>query len=313
MAAGPNGVVYFTGSASGPNGSVTNEISAFNPATGTFQHWIVPTKPGYFLGLGAITVAPNNMVFAVADLTNSVVQLNPATGAIKTIAIPTPNSGASYIAAAASGDLYLTEANVGKIAILHQVTDTITEYAVPNPAHYSLGLGAITTTSNGNAWFADGLDDLWMMNAVTHQFTSFHIPIAYRYSVVPGITVSPAGKIWFTLQNGVAYLGELDPISGGFTMTLLPRFSNPGAITSSPDGKLWFLDNATDATGHSTPRIDTFNPIPNTLSEAQVTTPFTELIGIAYVGGTVDFSDFENGLIGVINTTTGVLKEWRVP
>ena len=249
----------------------------------------------------------------------------------------------------ADGEIWFTEAGVGKIGVINPATDAISEYPLPSGVASS-ALYGITSGSDGNIWFTDGGNNaVGTINVTTHAITEFTVPTAN--SLPFGVTSGPDGNIWFTEQQTGA-IGFINPMTHAFSapFTITPSGSLPTGITVGPDGDLWFTEEGINAiasinpeTGHITQYpitsgitqpfditvgsdgnlwftglnysgVGKFDPATGVFTAFPISTPNSSGVEITSgPDGDLYFAELDVNKIGVINPTTGVISDYESP
>jgi virginiamycin B lyase len=202
-----------------------------------------------------------------------------------------------------------------------QLLSTITELPLPPFGNSQTSFSNpefITPGPDGNLWFSDS-SGIGVVNAFTHAITTFVLPNGARGPA--SITSGPDGDIWFTEQAGVCCppptaIGMINPKTDAISEFLLP-YPNafPNFITTGPDGNLWFTDTSANLIGRFNPSTDAFTeyPIPTQVSlgwngNSSYPTGIT-----AGPDGNIWFTEMTAGKIGMINPTTGAIREFSLP
>ena len=122
----------------------------------------------------------------------------------------------------------------------------IIEFPVPTSSSAPEG---VTTTADGNAWFAESSGDKIGEVTAGGSFTEYPVPAEqYISSGLRGIAAGPDGNLWFTTYS---YIGEMTP-SGTFSFFPITRYSGAYDITQGPDGNMWFTEGGGNV-GYVTP------------------------------------------------------------
>ncbi len=195
-------------------------------------------------------------------------------------------------------------------------TGTITEFTIPTPLSYPLGIAA---GPDGNLWFTE----TQKIGRITPAgvITEFPLPVLWLGSGPNKITAGPDGNLWFTETAGSG-IGKITT-SGVISEYGLPDGSaNPTGITIGPDGYIWFAEspcpggcNATfgSLTGEAIGRIT----LSGAVSEF-TTTPDPSIFNSYVLGitsgadGNLWFTEGGNSAIGRI-TPAGVVTDFPVP
>jgi hypothetical protein len=164
-----------------------------------------------------------------------------------------PGGGANQIAPANS--LYFTtdQAQPRRVGLV-SAAGVGPQFNVPDPGGSPQG---ITFGPDGNAWFAESVDDEVVRMTPLGVFTEFPIPPGSLGRPID-IAAGPDGKLWYVEQTGDRIVSIT---TDGATQTpySLDGGSGPTTITPGPDGRLWFtrlFDNEIGAIDPATGDID---------------------------------------------------------
>jgi len=191
------GFLWFTAAEGGA-------IGRLDPGTGAIRVWPVPSSPS------TLTVTPTGRVWFGAD--GTIGNLDPQTGQVTLYDLPNPQAQVFSMATDATGHLWFTEVLPGKLGMFDPTTSTLTELSVPTlsgegpPALYELVID-----HQENIWFVDvGANTLVRYAPGKHSLTFFRLSLPG--SAPFGLTLDPAGKLWFTVGGSPAnYVGEMAP------------------------------------------------------------------------------------------------------
>jgi streptogramin lyase len=213
-------------------GDNIGRITTAGALTGTFA---LSTGAG-----GWDATGPDGNIWFTTVYPANVVGFMTPKGAVTTYQIPTPNAGATGIAAGPDGNMWFLESDVEQIA---KVTPSgvITEYAANGYDWFGIIAGP-----DGNLWFPYIYNNICGCSAIGRITTSGTIsffPTTTAFSAPMDVTVGPDANIWFT-ENGASQIGTMT--TDGVMLAEYPTKTanaNVSAITSGPDGNLWFLEN----------------------------------------------------------------------
>lgn len=199
------GFLWFTAEAGGV-------IGRLDPGTGAIRVWPVPSPapeiPSYPYSL---TVTPNGRVW-FGDFAGGVIgTLDPLTGQITLYDLPNPQVQVFSMATDTTGRLWFTEVLPGKLGMFDPTTGTLTELPVPAISGGPPALYELVIDHQDRIWFVDvGADMLVCYAPGRHSLTFFQLSLP---SSAPfGLTLDPAGKLWFTAGGSSAnYVGEMAP------------------------------------------------------------------------------------------------------
>ena len=202
------------------------------------------------------------------------------------------------IAAGRDGNLWFTEAGVGRIGRITP-TGTITEYAsgiTPDSVPDGIVAGP-----DGNLWFTEQsgrIGRITPTGAVTEYGAGITPDSAPR-----GITAGPDGNLWFTEDSG--RIGRITP-TGTVTeyTTGIASGSVPYGITAGRDGNLWFTEYNADRIGRITPTgtVTEYATSSNSGPEGITSGP----------DGNLWFTEYRGDRIGQVITDDGTVTEFAV-
>jgi virginiamycin B lyase len=158
---------------------------------------------------------------------------------------PLPNTSVTVddLMTDASGNLWFTESNVGKIGEANTSGTIVHEYQITTTSKANLNGLAMDTA--GNVWYADGVRHVvGKLVPSTSAVTEYAIPQLPLEIISPGaVAVAPDGNVWATLdgQFNDDGLARVTP-SGIVTEYAVSHGASPGTIVTGPDGNLWFAE-----------------------------------------------------------------------
>lgn len=277
----------------------------------------------------SLNVGPKGQIWFTEfdNHSNKIASFEPLTNEFQEFEMPTPQAGPHNPWVARNGLVYVTEANVNKLAVLDPKTSKITEYDAPEGAV----IHTLREDSAGNIW-ADGFKKSVRFDPRTQKFDSYDIggyDLAVdshnnawstdydkgvisrvdpktgeikRYPVpgvkfMRGVEVDAQDNVWFGDVLGHR-LGRIDHKTEQMTFYQppTPNYSIYGIVVDKKTGYIWTADYL----GASVTRFD-----PST--EKFTVFPFpSEIQMIRFFGqdpqGRIWFTDFANGRIGVLDT-----------
>jgi virginiamycin B lyase len=199
------GLLWFTAEAAGV-------IGQLDPRTGAIRVWPVPPStpeiPSYPYSL---TLTPNGRIW-FGDFTGGAIgTLDPATGQITLYDLPNPQTQVFSMALDTEGRLWFTEVLPGKLGMFDPTTGTLTELPVPTVSGTPPALYELVIDHQDAIWFVDvGADTLVRYTPGKQTLTFFQLSVPG--SAPFGLTLDPAGKLWFTVGGSPAnYVGEMAP------------------------------------------------------------------------------------------------------
>ena len=265
ITAGPDGALWFTEHESG--GKIGRVSSA-----GVIIEFAIPTTNSQPLGIvagpdGALwfTEYAGNKIGRVclprnhdvnADCGSGIAVRNTEESAephnIIEFAIPTSNSGVTFLTVGPDGAMWFAEEGSRKIGRI-TTAGAISEFPLPPDA----SARDVTAGPDGNLWFTDFVGN--KIGRITPGGMVSEFPIPTSDSIPWGITAGPDGALWFTEFNGNR-IGRITP-AGVITEFPLPSdcapvgTCNPLGITPGPDAALWFTES--NSFGNKIGRITT--------------------------------------------------------
>jgi virginiamycin B lyase len=197
------GLLWFTAEAAGA-------IGRLDPRTGAVHLWPVPSPaPKIPSSPYSLTVTPNGQVWFSDFAGGAIGTLDPATGQVILYDLPNPRAQVFSIATDTTGRIWFTEVLPGKLGMFDPTTGTLTELPVPAISRYPPALYELVIDHGENIWFVDvGSDTLVRYAPGKDSLTFFQLSLP---SSAPfGLTLDPAGKLWFTAGGSTAdYVGEM--------------------------------------------------------------------------------------------------------
>ncbi len=159
-----HGVLWFTGQ-SGIYGSIDS-------SSGKIQVFKAPRGSGPY----GITTTPNGDVYYASLAGSYIGHINVTTGAVTVVDPPTPDQGARRIWSESHGRLWISEWNVGKLALYDPATDKWQEWRLPgsNPMPY-----AVYVDNHDMVWLSDfGANALMKFDPIKQNFKVFPLSTA---------------------------------------------------------------------------------------------------------------------------------------
>jgi streptogramin lyase len=285
IAAGADGALWYTGSASHKIGRITT--------AGAIQEFNTPTANSAPTG---ITLGPDGNMWFAETSGNKIGRITPG-GTITEFAIPTANSQPFNLVAGPDGNVWFTEFAGNKIGRITPA-GVITEFVVPTAASQPTG---IASGPDGNLWFTETSGNKIGRITTLGAITEFPVPTAA--SAPLGIAAGPDGAMWFVEFSGnkIGRITTLGVISEFTVPTLSAELS---AIVAGPDGAMWFVEANTN-------KIGRIGVSAGAITEFIVPTVDSRLLGIAAgPDGNVWFSGFNSNKIGKLTppaATSGLL------
>jgi virginiamycin B lyase len=199
------GLLWFTAEAGGV-------IGRLDPGTGAISVWPVPSHaPGILSYPYSLTITPNGLVWFGDFAGGAIGTLDPATNQFTLYDLPNPQVQVFSMATDATGRIWFTEVLPGKLGIFDPTTDTLAELPVPAISGGPPALYELVIDHQDNIWFVDvGANALVRYSPGKRTLTFFQLSLP---SSAPfGLTLDPAGDLWFTAGGSSAnYVGEMAP------------------------------------------------------------------------------------------------------
>jgi virginiamycin B lyase len=177
-------------------------IGRLEPRTGAIRLWPVPSSPS------TLTLTPSGRVWF--GIEGAIGTLDPASGQIILYALPNPEAQVYSMALDTAGHLWFTEVLPGKLERFDPLSSTLTELSVPTRSGESPpALYALVIDQQQQIWFVDiGANTLVRYAPQKHALTFFQLSLPE--SAPFGLTLDPAGKLWFTVGGSSANsIGEM--------------------------------------------------------------------------------------------------------
>ncbi len=162
------GILWFTGQA--------GVYGRLDPATGAMQLFDAPRGPGPY----GITTAPDGSVYYASLAGSYIARIDTDTGAATVIEPPTPRQGARRVWADSRGRIWVSEWNVGQVAVYDPGTDAWREWRLPGerPQAYAV--------------YVDDEDKVWLSDFGANALVRFD-PERETFDVLP--LPSPNGNV----------------------------------------------------------------------------------------------------------------------
>lgn len=158
----PSGILWFTGQ----NGI----YGRLDPSTGDMQVYDAPRGRGPY----GITVTPNGVIYYASLAGSYVGRIDPTTGEATTLEPPTKGQGARRVWSDSQGRVWVSEWNVGQVAVYDPAQDSWQEWKLPggSPQAY-----AVYVDDQDKVWLSDfGGNALVRFDPTTETFTTFELP-----------------------------------------------------------------------------------------------------------------------------------------
>jgi virginiamycin B lyase len=175
----PNGILWFTGQ----NGI----YGRLDPTTGEMQVFDAPRGRGPY----GITVTPNGTIYYASLAGSYVGRIDPETGEATMLEPPTSGQGARRVWSDSQGRVWVSEWNVGQVAVYDPADDSWREWKLPGDGPQAY---AVYVDDQDMVWLSDfGANSLVRFDPTTETFTTFELPSPE--AAVRQILGKP-GEIW---------------------------------------------------------------------------------------------------------------------
>jgi hypothetical protein len=181
-----------------------------NPATGAMDVFDAPRGRGPY----GISTAPNGDVYYASLAGNYVGHINLDTGQATVLEPPTRNQGARRVWPDSQGRIWVSEWNVGQVAVYDPISTQWREWKLPGtrPSAY-----AVYVDENDIVWLSDfASNSLVRFDVTTERFDSFALPS--QPSNVRQLLGRP-GELWAPESAGdqlVVIRNSAPPVIGDF-------------------------------------------------------------------------------------------------
>ncbi len=199
------GLLWFTAEAAGA-------IGRLDPRTGAIRIWPVPSPaPAIPSSPYSLTVTPNGQVWFADFAGGAIGTLDPQTSQITLYDLPNPQTQVFSLATDTTGRIWFTEVLPGKLGMLDPTTGTLTELPVPTLSGDPPALYELVIDHQDTIWFVDVGANTLVRYAPGKQTLTF-FQLSLPGSAPFGLTLDPAGRLWFTAGGSSAnYVGEMTP------------------------------------------------------------------------------------------------------
>jgi len=190
------GMLWFTA-------ATGNAIGRLDTASGAIHLWPIPSSPF------GIAVVPNGQIWFGAIGIIGII--DPLTDQTTLYDLPDAQAQVFSLAADARGHIWFTEVLPGKLGMFDPATGNLTELAVPTIAGNPPALYELVIDHQNTIWFVDvGINTL--VQYIPGQRTLTFFQLSRKDNPPYGLTLDPAGKLWFTFGGSPAnYVGEMTP------------------------------------------------------------------------------------------------------
>ena len=235
-----------------------------------------------------------NAILAALMVTGSHAWADSAKGLFTEFPTPSAASLPQGVDVASNGDVWFSETNAGKVAVL-RADLTTREFPVPNG-----GQPIITKVAADGIWFTDGPGHaIGHLNPATEQITEYAIPSG---SSPLFLQIGRDGSKWFSKTTGVGRL-SLDGSFSEWDVTLEHPDDNIEQISLDVFGNLWFVERNFDGAGAAgTNKVRRLNPQTNVISTYLVPTFGGNPAGVqANPNGTIWVAEYFANALALLN------------
>lgn len=212
--------------------SNTNKIGKFQPGSGTFTEYDIPTRSSF---PSDITVDPSGKVWFTEQDANQLGSFDPVSRSFQEFDIPTIDSLPRRLVSDRRGNIWFTEFYGGKVAKFDPRTGTFEEYPVPTPDSRPTG---IAIDGAGRVWFVETQGNkLGVVDPENGAIREFDMPAPLM--VPEEIVVDASGVIWFSARR-VSELVSFDPSTEHFQTFALPNRAVPQDLAVDGRGNVVF-------------------------------------------------------------------------
>ena len=208
-----------------------NKLSHFDPNTGTFQEWLIPTYNANPFGLAIMSTQGSATLWGTEFGSNKIFAFSPAHNVLREYSLP-HEGGAGYISIEPGGSqvrVWFTEVirNTNGELIYDPSTQNVTLYEDTFPADAGGGAYGVYAQSN-SVWFA-GFSAIVRWDRASQQYTMWQLPV-HGSAVGRFITLDRYGQVWYTQGSDDATSDDnfVGVLRGGSTLQEW-RLPSPGA------------------------------------------------------------------------------------
>ena len=246
IAVAPSGKVYYTELES-------NEIGEYDPVSGLFQTFAIPTANS---GPHSLDADSQGIIWFSESDGHQIGSLDPTTGSFVEYATTLPNSMPYGIAIDGLDNIWWTERNTTQVSVRLASTGQIIDFPFDplqdGPTNLEIDnrnrLVWVTMINEGR---------LASLDPFSGTITRYDIP-GPGASRPHSCDIDDQGMVWFS-DVAIDRIGRLDPATGNFTFFPLPT---AGALTHGiivgVRGLVWFVEINTDKVGVFFPNTGQF-------------------------------------------------------
>ncbi len=232
---------------------------------------------------------------------NEVVRLNPNTAELTRFPLPfLKTAGIHSAVPTADGNVWFTEAALGKIGSLNPFTKEIVEYQnSPLPDGRRTGTHTVRMDDKGRVWSSGG-PAISMFDPLTKEFSHFDVPATY------GNVVGQNGDEWFTSFRDDGPIARVTK-DGVLSKFYPPTKGKPQRLQVDSDGTVWFSERV----GNKIGRLD---PKPGTFKEFALPGPSASPYAIGIDRNhMIWYSSHEQDTLNRLDPKTGEVTEYPFP
>ncbi len=201
---GPQSLQFDTSGRLWFTATVGGRIGRLDPATGTIQSWPLPAPTAGIPALPfSLAVTPTGQVWFGLLSGGAVGVLDPRTGQVTLVRLADAQAQIFSMASDDRGHIWFTGIASGTFGRIDTTTGNVFESRMPALAGKPAFLYGVVATRNGDVWFANnGASALVRYEPDKHTYTFF--PLSTPSTSPYGLTLAPAGTLWFTVGGTAA-------------------------------------------------------------------------------------------------------------
>jgi streptogramin lyase len=246
---------------------ITKVLGHYNPNTDTHQSYklpknVVPSGIAFDSINNKTKNTTENVIWITSSSTNEILRFDISSNKfLSPLHLPTPNASPLGITVdPLSGQIWVAESSIGKIANIDPTTDKIIEYSPGVDKNNTLidPTSINTDPFNGNIYISEHEGHtVSIFNPVLKTFNRF--PTIDSNGLPFGMTLDKDRNLWVA-EHVINKIAVLDPRTGEHKEVDIPT-SNPSFIqwlTSDSKGNVWFAEQRGNSIGLIT---SAFNPL----------------------------------------------------
>ncbi|HJT55183.1 MAG TPA: hypothetical protein VJ761_01715 [Ktedonobacteraceae bacterium] len=228
----------------------SNTLGKFNPTTGKFKKWQLPTANA---GPWDLAIDKKGNIWITEHFTNQIARFNPKTHKFTEYMTPTADSQPYGIVIDAASNVWFTENNgaVAQIGEYVSASGQIEEYQIRSNPPAALTPHMITIDPNGNLWWTEGfvgmIGELQVSLAqpgTNDGVTEYAYPLACQScgEHTSGISIDSNGLVWFDDSNQNIFGSFPDSGTGSFAEynTPTPNGHPHDGLRVDSQNRIWF-------------------------------------------------------------------------